>query len=616
MLYAIVSDIHGNYNAWAAVLEDARAIGVGRIVCLGDVVGYGPEPGRCVQSIRDVAHACVLGNHDAVITKKLDSIAFNDHARKLIEWTELQLNPEEIDYLNQLDYDFSEDCFRCVHGDCDAPHEFNYIVDCDDAKLTWERTSEQIIFCGHSHIPAVFVATNNYEEMCALPPQDFSLEDSNRYIVNVGSVGSPRDDDLRASYVLFDSETKSVFFRRVCYNFDEFRARVKFVGLNENDVPLLCYVLEEEPADHITLEEEISKAEIVVTNEASDLAKTVHLHEIDLSDILKNANAPTLGNIKGNASSVKNSKKLKIFIKKENNQTAKETKNFKEASKAEAPTLLHHKPGARTNKAVLTEKNNSHSNNSKNKSGPTLESKYLRHVNAAERAPAKLYIFIAVLVLIIIVFASVFYTSAFPNQGHVVRYPNENLTIVKTHDKSELENLLPEIWMSSENHNTIAPYRLTTSDKVIVSFDNIDGIYGAELILQNVENQFHQICFESPYIEIDPKGKYLILAKVFFEHDNIDGDLTMQLVHSDDSNLYSALPSEKITKFYKKEISKKLYKTKDIPKCFKYRPSSAGWWLAQRTVEGKELNKYMRVIVRGNFKGRISIGGISIQRID
>ena len=316
MLYAIVSDIHGNYNAWAAVLEDARAIGVGRIVCLGDVVGYGPEPGRCVQSIRDVAHACVLGNHDAVITKKLDSIAFNDHARKLIEWTELQLNPEEIDYLNQLDYEFSEDCFRCVHGDCDAPHEFNYIVDCDDAKLTWERTSEQIIFCGHSHIPAVFVATNNYEEMCALPPQDFSLEDSNRYIVNVGSVGSPRDDDLRASYVLFDSETKSVFFRRVCYNFDEFRARVKFVGLNENDVPLLCYVLEEEPADHITLEEEISKAEIVVTNEASDLAKTVHLHEIDLSDILKNANAPTLGNIKGNASSVKNSKKLKIFIKK------------------------------------------------------------------------------------------------------------------------------------------------------------------------------------------------------------------------------------------------------------------------------------------------------------
>lgn len=296
MLYAIVSDIHGNYNAWTAVLEDIQAIGVGRIVCLGDVVGYGPEPGRCVQSIRDVAHACVLGNHDAVVTKKLDSFAFNDHARKLIEWTELQLNPEEIDYLGQLDYEFSEDCFRCVHGDCDAPEEFNYIVDCSDAKLTWLKANEHIVFCGHSHLPAIFVTTKNYEEMCSLPAQDFTLEDNNRYIVNVGSVGSPRDDDLRASYVLFDSDTKSVFFRRVGYNFDDFRERVHFVGLNEEDVPLLCYVLESEPAEHITLEQEITKSEIVITNEASDLAKTVQLHQIDLSEILKTSSVTKFTN--------------------------------------------------------------------------------------------------------------------------------------------------------------------------------------------------------------------------------------------------------------------------------------------------------------------------------
>ena len=243
MLYAIVSDIHGNYNAWAAVLEDIRDIGVDRIICLGDIVGYGPEPGRCVQSIRDVAHACILGNHDAVITKKLDSRAFNDHARKLIEWTELQLNSEEIDFLHQLDYEYSEDCFRCVHGDCDAPKEFNYIVDCEDAELTWNKTKEHIIFCGHSHLPAIFATTSNGDEMCSVPAQDFTLDNTNRYIVNVGSVGSPRDDDLRASYVVFDSATKSVFFRRVGYDFNDFRERVRFVGLNECDVPLLCYVL-------------------------------------------------------------------------------------------------------------------------------------------------------------------------------------------------------------------------------------------------------------------------------------------------------------------------------------------------------------------------------------
>lgn len=615
MLYAIVSDIHGNYNAWAAVLEDARAIGVSRIVCLGDVVGYGPEPGRCVQSIRDVAHACILGNHDAVVTKKLDSFAFNDHARKLIEWTELQLNPEEIDYLAQLDYQFSEGCFRCVHGDCDAPEEFNYIVDCSDAKLTWKNSTEHIVFCGHSHLPAVFVTTKNYEEMCSLPPQDFTLEDSNRYIVNVGSVGSPRDDDLRASYVLFDSETKSVFFRRVCYDFNEFRERVRFVGLNESDVPLLCYVLEEEPAEHVALEEEISKSEIIVTNEASDLAKTVHLHEVDLSDILKNSAAAKFANKTNAMGAGPSTTKRQIVIKKQ--QSSPEGQNTQQpaqASNSGATKVLPHKPGIRINKNAKSELGKQPAQQNK-KPAPT-DSKYLRHVNAAERAPAKPFIWVAIIGLILLMFVGIFCTTTTTDRGHIIKYPNANLEVLHTQDKLILENLLPEIWMSSGNPNTISPYRLTAADYVNIYYDNIDGMYGSELILQNVEKQHQPICFETPYVEIDPKGKYLVLAKVYFEQDNFDGRISMQLVHANSYELYSALPSEEVINFHKKEISKKLYKTKDIPKCFKYRPSTAGWWLAQRTVEGRELKENMRVIIRGNFKGRISIGGISIQRID
>lgn len=604
MLYAIVSDIHGNYNAWAAVLEDIRDIGVDRIICLGDIVGYGPEPGRCVQSIRDVAHACILGNHDAVITKKLDSRAFNDHARKLIEWTELQLNSEEIDFLHQLDYEYSEDCFRCVHGDCDAPKEFNYIVDCEDAELTWNKTKEHIIFCGHSHLPAIFATTSNGDEMCSVPAQDFTLDNTNRYIVNVGSVGSPRDDDLRASYVVFDSATKSVFFRRVGYDFNDFRERVRFVGLNECDVPLLCYVLEEEQADHISLEEEISKSEIVITNEASDLAKTVYLHQVDLSDVLKNAGASKLSN-----SSSAGSRKKQIIIKKHDNQQASVSPNTAN------PTILTHKPGVRSNKATSTDAANAQQQDKK-KQAQNNDVKYLRNVNAAQIAPGKWLIFIIVFSLIFFVLIGVFFSSSPISGDGIVRYPDADLPVLNTSDKQGTENLLPEIWMSSGDINTIKPYRITMASSVNVRYDNIDGMYGAELIFHNVDGMFAPIRFETPFVEIDPKGKYLILAKVYFEDNNSNGSISMQLVHANASELKTALPSEEIIRFHKKEISKTLYRKGGIPKCFQYRPSTAGWRLAKRTVEGRELKDYMRVMVRGEFTGRISIGGVSIQRID
>lgn len=615
MLYAIVSDIHGNYSAWAAVLEDIRAIGVSRIICLGDVVGYGPEPGRCVQSIRDVAHACILGNHDAVVTKKLDSFAFNDHARKLIEWTELQLNPEEIDYLSELDYEYSEGCFRCVHGDCDAPNEFNYIVDCSDANLSWKKVPEQIIFCGHSHLPAIFVSTKNGSEMCSLPSQDFTLEDQNRYIVNVGSVGSPRDDDLRASYVLFDSDSKSVFFRRVGYDFNEFRERVRFVGLNESDVPLLCYVLEEEPAEHVALEEEISKSEIIVSNEASDLAKTVYLHQIDLSDILKNSKASNLGVTREVYNS--GATKKQIIIKKHNTSLAENKQNRENLEKPNKATVLQHKPGIRINKTTTKVDGNKESSQSKKVSNNTKDGKYLRHVNAAERAPAKAFVFGAIFGLIILVFIGVLcFNIEAVNESELLRYPDKELEILNTENQNTEENLLPEIWMSAGNPSTIYPYRLTVSRDINVSYDNIDRMFGSELILHNSENSPLKFCFETPYVEVDPKGKYLVLAKIYLDEVEFYENISLQLVHANEGELYSVLPEEEVIKFYKKEISRKLYKKGNIPYCFKHRPSKAGWWLAKRTVEGKDLKQYMRVIIRGNFRGRMSIGGVSIQRLD
>lgn len=617
MLYAIVSDIHGNYTAWSAVLEDIRAMGAERIVCLGDIVGYGPEPGRCVQSIRDVAYACILGNHDAVITKKLDSVAFNDHARKLIEWTELQLNPEEVDFLSKLDYELSEDCFRCVHGDCDAPQEFNYIVDCEDASLSWNKTKEQIIFCGHSHIPAIFAVSKETNEKCLVSAQDFTLEEENRYIVNVGSVGSPRDDDLRASYVLFDSQTKSVFFRRISYNFDEFRERVRFVGLNERDVPLLCYVLEDEIAEDVALEKEIRKSEIVITNEASDLAKTVSLHNIDLSEILKHASG-IKGGDKLSPEAFAAAKK-QIVIKKYVPPVRQSPQNKVQQSAGVTTNntmILSHKPGARINKASPEIKSLDIKGKPSSTSKEYADTKYLRQINAAERAPAKVFVFAAVIGLILLSLLGIVISGGVHEKGNIIRYPDKELEIIQTSHKQGTENLLDDIWMSSGNPDSLAPYRLTTSDSVNIYFDNIDGMYGSELIFHNTSNDVAPIRFESPYVEIDPKGKYLILAKVYFDEANSAGDVLLQVVHANKDNLHNVLPNEEIIDFHKREISKSLYKKGGIPKCFEYRPSKAGWWLAKRTVEGRELKEYMRVVISGRFTGRISIGGISIQRID
>lgn len=612
MLYAIVSDIHGNYNAWAAVLEDIREIGAERIVCLGDVVGYGPEPGRCVQSIRDVAYACILGNHDAVVTKKLDSQAFNDHARKLIEWTELQLNPEEIDYLSQLKYEFSQDCFRCVHGDCYAPEEFNYIVDCEDAKLTWEKTKEDIIFCGHSHLPSIFVLSKNTNETCSLPAQDFSLEEQNRYIVNVGSVGSPRDDDLRASYVLFDSETKSVFFRRIGYNFDEFRARVRFVGLNENDVPLLCYALEEAPAEEVALEDEITLSEIVVSNEASDLAKTVLLHNIDLSSVLKKSTKPKTPKLSPSEFAAA---KKQIVIKKIGTPAIEPLKGDKKKEQTSSSTMvLSYKPGVRADKIATTGSSSSDSVSLKKQISAKRDNKDI-YSNKNTALGKKLTIG-TILGIVLVMLVLVFVSYSPDEVNNLVRYPDANLEVIDTTEKTGTANLLDDIWMSSSDPNTVAPYRITTSEYVNIYFDNIDGMYGSELIFHNIEKYTAPIGFESPFVEIDSKGKYLVLAKVYFDESNSGGDVTMQLVHADKDNLYKVLPSEEVITFHKREIAKSLYKKGDIPKCFEYRPSKAGWWLAKRTIEGKELKQYMRVVIKGRFTGRISIGGISIQRID
>ncbi len=239
MRYAFVSDIHGNLPAWKTVLSDISLRNVDRIICLGDTVGYGPQPAECLQSVYSHVHDMVLGNHDAVVCGRMDPSVFNDRAQRVISWTQAQLGEKAVMLFKNLPLVLTGPGFRCTHGSFDDPAQFNYVATTENAAESFRKCPEQLLFVGHSH-RAGFFLTGDSGTVYSVPPQDFALEEGKRYIVNVGSVGSPRDGDPRASYVIYDDVAQSVYFQRVTFDMDAFRAAVAAArGLNPEDVQLL-----------------------------------------------------------------------------------------------------------------------------------------------------------------------------------------------------------------------------------------------------------------------------------------------------------------------------------------------------------------------------------------
>lgn len=221
MRYAIVSDLHSNKPALKSVLADIASCGIDEIICLGDVVGYGPNPAEVLEIAYSKIHHFVLGNHDAVIGGKITSGNFNDNARKMIEWTSGALDSKAVKFFNSLPLELTGGNFRCAHGEFANPGRFGYILDTDEAIDSFDSCKEQVMFAGHSHVPGLFVVGKS-----GIPhwidPVDFGIEDEKRYIVNVGSVGQPRDDGIRASYCIFDTEKKDVLFKKVAFDIDEY----------------------------------------------------------------------------------------------------------------------------------------------------------------------------------------------------------------------------------------------------------------------------------------------------------------------------------------------------------------------------------------------------------
>ncbi len=231
MRYAIVSDVHANWQAWNAVLLDIRSQRVDRILCLGDCVGYGPDPARVLESIHENVDGIVLGNHDAALVGKLDSACFNEAARESLAWTRPRLNSAALRFLADRPLVLDGGAFLCAHADFAAPGEYHYLERADDARPSWAAVPAPLLFAGHTHIPALFVLGGSGVPRTA-PPGDFVVDAGRRFVVNVGSVGDPRDGDVRAAYCIYDEAEAAVYWRRVPFDLDAFRAAILAQGLD------------------------------------------------------------------------------------------------------------------------------------------------------------------------------------------------------------------------------------------------------------------------------------------------------------------------------------------------------------------------------------------------
>ena len=238
MLYAIVSDLHSNLVAWKAVLSDLASCNAGKIICLGDIVGYGPQPAEILESVYRHVDAFVMGNHDAAVSGKMTPDNFNAFAKSMVGWSAERINPRGLEFLGSNPLTISAPGFLCAHGSPFQPQAFPYIIDSDEAKRAWDATDAPLVFVGHSHIPSICVVGESGTARW-LAPQDFVVDEGRRFIVNAGSVGDPRDGDPRASYCLYDDETRTVSFRRVSFDYDALAAATVAAGLDPDRMPML-----------------------------------------------------------------------------------------------------------------------------------------------------------------------------------------------------------------------------------------------------------------------------------------------------------------------------------------------------------------------------------------
>jgi diadenosine tetraphosphatase ApaH/serine/threonine PP2A family protein phosphatase len=225
---AILSDIHGNLEALETVLATDAVRSADRVICLGDVIGYGADPRACLARVRERAEIILLGNHESAITHPDELAYFNGYARTALEWTRAQLSPDDVAFIQGFPYLHREPPdLLLVHASPSQPGAWEYIVGLDSALPEMSAFGETLCFVGHSHVPLA-VESGTPARAIDMP---FRVTPGSRYLVNVGSVGQPRDRDPRAAFVLYDAAARTVTLHRVEYPIETAKQKILDAGL-------------------------------------------------------------------------------------------------------------------------------------------------------------------------------------------------------------------------------------------------------------------------------------------------------------------------------------------------------------------------------------------------
>jgi diadenosine tetraphosphatase ApaH/serine/threonine PP2A family protein phosphatase len=232
MLYAIISDIHGNVDALRATLKDIEQRSVDSIICLGDIVGYYPDPEECIDLIRENASYCVAGNHDYAAIGRIDTRNFTYYAFAAIEWTKKHLSDNSKAFLESLPLTIEKDGMYFTHSSPSNPQDWVYVFP-DSEEAVFEAFNclvYRMNFIGHTHWPSIIVQDD--DKIILHSDHSIKIHDPQYYLINVGSVGQPRDFDSRCCYAIYDSESKEFALIRVKY---DFAVTQKKIG--ENNLP-------------------------------------------------------------------------------------------------------------------------------------------------------------------------------------------------------------------------------------------------------------------------------------------------------------------------------------------------------------------------------------------
>ena len=234
MRIGFLSDIHSNLEALQVAVEKLESEKVEKIVCIGDIVGYGADPDKCVEIIKQKADVIVAGNHDWACVGKTDITYFNKHGKAAILWTSSALTPQHRSFLAELSLLYADRDWCAVHSTPSDPVKWKYVLSAADAIEQFGHFSQKICFIGHLHVPGMF--TDNGEHFQIVVPHEresveFRLIKDRRHIINIGSVGQPRDGDIRGSVAIYDAKAETVKLIRYEYPVSVTQQKIISAGL-------------------------------------------------------------------------------------------------------------------------------------------------------------------------------------------------------------------------------------------------------------------------------------------------------------------------------------------------------------------------------------------------